>query len=493
MPTEGANVVFNRFQGPVRLFDSGAVNLAGPRIGSEACRRGWRTSFLMRLSAWVAAMAVACLAEPDTGVHKATVVARDTTAVVLITDSASTDSIVDTVFVRTTWRAREGWEYLLAVPGVLLTLPIQVVTRAVAGTAWLVQQTGIDRFVQRLLLAGDPYASLTPSFSLGRGFALSYRKYRLFGEASELRASGAYGFHNRHALGFGLANGGLFRTSWGGSLSFAYRYLPEENFYGIGPETDEDDETDFGLQDLRLVLTATYAPGQHVVPSLSVSIERFDRFDGSDDELPNTESVFTAEELPGLQGEPLFFGVDGGLTIRSASSEPRPASGLEIITLAGLRAGLNTDEFGYWFGTYEVRFTLLLPRIPHRAIILRHLGGSVEPFEDREIPFYLLNVLGGEGTVRGLPDDRFRDRDVFVFSGEYQYQIWAVKDYAVDFFVFADAGQVGDDIFFGLDFGDYESGYGFGIRLYQPGKLVMSSALGFSDEGPEFYLSFRVN
>ncbi len=446
----------------------------------------------MRFSVWIAAMVVACAAAPDT-VYKGIVVARDTTAVVLTTDSASADSIIDTVFVRTTWRAREPWEYVLAVPGVLLTLPIQVVTRIVAGTAWLVEQTEIDRLVQRLLLAGDPYASLTPSFSLGRGFALSYRKYRLFGEASELRASGAYGFNNRHAVGFALANGGLFRSSWGGALSFTYRYLPEESFYGIGPDTDEDDETDFGLQDLQLVLTATYAPGQHFVPSLSVSIERFDRFDGSDDELPNTESVFTPEQLPGLEGEPLFFGVDGELTIRSATSEPRPASGLEIVTLAGVRAGLNTDEFGYWFGSYEVRFTLLLPRLPHRAVILRHFGGSVEPFDGREIPFYLLNAVGGEGTVRGLADERFRDRDVFVFSGEYQYQIWAVNGYALDFFVFADAGQVGDDIFFGLDFGEYESGYGCGVRLYQPGNLVMSSALGFSDEGVELYLSFRVN
>ena len=62
-----------------------------------------------------------------------------------------------------------------------------------------------------------------------------------------------------------------------------------------------------------------------------------------------------------------------------------------------------------------------------------------------QVPFYLMDTLGGQNTLRGFRNFRFRDENVLYLSGEYRWEATAGFDLAVFYDtgkVFADAAAI---------------------------------------------------
>ena len=94
------------------------------------------------------------------------------------------------------------------------------------------------------------------------------------------------------------------------------------------------------------------------------------------------------------------------------------------------------------------------------------------------VPFYLMETLGGAGSIRGFREYRFRDSRNILLNVEYRWEVWTYADLAV----FYDGGKVFSDAS-DLNFSDLESGYGFGIRGHGPGGSVMRFDFAWSREG----------
>ena len=83
-------------------------------------------------------------------------------------------------------------------------------------------------------------------------------------------------------------------------------------------------------------------------------------------------------------------------------------------------------------------------------------------------PFFLMPTLGGNDTLRGFRNYRFRGPHALLLQAEYRYEIWSGLDGAL----FYDAGQVA------LDRSDFkmkniERDYGIGFRFNTDNGIIL--------------------
>ena len=102
------------------------------------------------------------------------------------------------------------------------------------------------------------------------------------------------------------------------------------------------------------------------------------------------------------------------------------------------------------------------------------------------MPFYFMPTLGGNDTLRGFREYRFRGPHAILAQGEYRWEIWSGFDAAL----FYDAGKVAnrrED----LDFEDLESDYGIGFRFNTNNGVILRVDAAFgSRDGKHLYIVF---
>ncbi len=120
-----------------------------------------------------------------------------------------------------------------------------------------------------------------------------------------------------------------------------------------------------------------------------------------------------------------------------------------------------------------------------RVIALRACSVLSYPDTGSEIPFYMQPTLGGTSDLRGYRRYRFYDRNLFLFSAEYRWEVFTLMDAAL----FIDAGKV-----FHMD-GDFnlenlKSDGGFGFRFKTRQAVVFRIDTAFSHEGFGLWFTF---
>jgi hemolysin activation/secretion protein len=102
------------------------------------------------------------------------------------------------------------------------------------------------------------------------------------------------------------------------------------------------------------------------------------------------------------------------------------------------------------------------------------------------MPFYLMPYLGGNDTLRGFREYRFRGPHAILLQGEYRFEIWSGFDGAL----FYDAGKVAQRRS-DLDLNNLERDYGIGFRFNTNEGVVMRVDAGFgSRDGKHLYITF---
>jgi len=145
---------------------------------------------------------------------------------------------------------------------------------------------------------------------------------------------------------------------------------------------------------------------------------------------------------------------------------------LEIVMQAFLqRADVDLRQF----------FSFLAER---RIIAVRALASTTETADGARVPFYLLPTLGGNDTLRGFREYRFRGPHAILGQAEYRWEIWSGLDGAL----FYDAGKVADQRS-DLNFKDLESDYGVGFRFNtNSGVMFRVDAAFGSKDGNHLYI-----
>ena len=348
-------------------------------------------------------------------------------------------------------------------------------------------QRGFDYVEDRALylLSRDGWYPKIGSLTTGSGFAFGpgYRDRDLFQRRGviELWAAGSFKRYwaTQARVAFPeLADGRVMLEA-----TANLREYPEEQFFGIGPDSLRANETEFALRQREFGGRA----GIRLAPALMVG---------------GGASLYTprwAAEIDDDEDD-----TNGALV-----DVPLPPSELDYVRSTGFvevdyRRPLNARRGGW----YRVDFSRFTDRrggewsfnradidvrqfigffADRRVIALRGWVATSEGAEDsRGVPFYLMPTLGGNDSLRGFRNYRFRGPHALLLQAEYRWEIWSGLDAAL----FYDAGKVARRRA-DLNFKSLESDYGFGFRFNTSEGVVMRVDAAFgSRDGKHLHIVF---
>ena len=267
------------------------------------------------------------------------------------------------------------------------------------------------------------------------------------------------------------------------------RDMPQEDFFGFGPQSLEENRVSYGLREVAF--------GGFADHRLSDSLRLFGGADyiqpttreGGDKAYPSIEELFDVATLPGFTGfqgsldEPSFIVARGGAAFDNTEHPGNPRGG-----------GQHRVEFARYTsrGGADATFSAvnadLRQYIPFfndtRVIALRAALWHTQPADGAGVPLYYQPVLGGGRALRGYREFRFRDRTAFVMQAEYRYQLFS----GADGVVFYEAGTVGPSL---GSLGSMKTDYGLGVRFGSRDGIFMRIEAAFgTPETPRFYIKF---
>ncbi len=264
-------------------------------------------------------------------------------------------------------------------------------------------------------------------------------------------------------------------------LDGAYRDLTSLRFYGLGNDSDVDDRSTYLLRDKTLMGSAWLNPRGLLSFGAQGGIIRART--GSGDAGTSLEENFDPEDVPGFGPPETEFLVYGGwaeFDIRSKWEQPHVGIVFRLTALRYEDRDLNQFDFSRVIGDVKA-YIPLGPK--SRVLAIRVRAQYSDPDDGHDVPFYLMETVGGAKSIRGFNEWRFRDRGNLLMSAEYRWEIWT----HVDLSFFVDAGKVffdTDD----LDFDGLHTGYGFGLRAHAPGGVTFRMDIANSIEGFKFHI-----
>lgn len=261
-----------------------------------------------------------------------------------------------------------------------------------------------------------------------------------------------------------------------------YRNFPEEDFYGLGPDSSRDDRTDYRHEEGSFDAVAGYPFTRWFGVQGRVGYLRTHVGRGTVDDRPDAQDLFDDDSVPGLDDQPNFFHFNAGLYL-AYEDEPHLPAGILGIQWARFD---DIDDQRFEFNRFTLDARGYLPLGSRQRTLAGRFYLSRDDADDlMQVPFYFMNSLGGHDTLRGYQDFRFRDSNLIYLSGEYRWEAAA----GVELAFFYDTGKVfpqGTD----LSFDHLKHSFGFGIRAKSMRRTLLRIDLGHSEEGTSVFFAF---
>lgn len=324
------------------------------------------------------------------------------------------------------------------------------------------------------------------SLTVGSGFAygVGFRDRDLFANRGSLDLWGAASVRRYWAaetrLTFPrLASDRLHLESWAGRRDY-----PQEHYFGLGPDSNRDDRSDYAIRTNYVGGRAGVRPVRPLLVGGGLEYLEPRTGTGKNSRVPNVSDLFDPAEVPGLDSPADFL--RSSAFVEVDYREPKYAR----------RGGWYRFDFSryddrttgtYTFNRFDTDVQQFVGFLAGRRVLAMRLFVSTsETANDRVMPFYFMPTLGGHNTLRGFREYRFRGPHAILAQGEYRWEIWSGLDAAL----FYDAGKVtnrrGD-----LNFKDLESDYGFGFRFNTNNGIIFRADAAFgSRDGRHLYLVF---
>jgi hypothetical protein len=341
-------------------------------------------------------------------------------------------------------------------------------------------------YLPRLFVARSGFYPRIGSFTSGGGFALGpgHRLLGLFDGRANLATSAALSYKNYWIVESVLDAPRLARGRHFASAHVRYTSFPEEDYFGMGPDSTRVDRVSYALSQASAGVEAGTRPAPWARVGGRVEYIDADIGRGSDDRFPDLAERFDESSAPGLESQPGFFRVGGYAQVDYA--RPLNARQGGRYTVAVHRY-LDTAGGAYTFNRVDVDLQQYLSAFNERRVFaLRALGSFTDPAGDATVPFYLMATLGGNHTLRGFRAFRFRDRSEILLQAEYRFEILTALDGAV----FYDTGQVAPRMG-ALSWRDFERDYGVGLRVGTNAGVFIRFDVAFgSGEGTKTWLRF---
>lgn len=316
--------------------------------------------------------------------------------------------------------------------------------------------------------------------ALGGGF-----RHDLFGDRARIVLEGGISIRN-----YQLAKADFFvPTLADGKLEVgghaAWHYLPEEDLYGLGPDSRKEDRATFRYSATDYQGRVLVRPKPWLVLGVRSGVLNPAIGPGRDKRLPQVVDQFVGFTTPGLQEQPryTYFETGGTVDHRDQPGNPR-AGGYYHAAVRWYAAQGNVDQRFHIFEADLQHFFPIFDK--KRVIALRGRVVSSVPDDDGEVPFYFQPTLGGSDSLRSYSEYRFRDRNILFLNAEYRWEAFSGLDMAL----FSDWGKVATR-HGNVDFGSLKRAYGIGFRFntYKTVFLRFDIAAG-GGEGMRYILKY---
>ncbi|HEX2342308.1 MAG TPA: BamA/TamA family outer membrane protein [Vicinamibacterales bacterium] len=276
-----------------------------------------------------------------------------------------------------------------------------------------------------------------------------------------------------------LANNHLLFETWA-----AHRDYPEEDFFGLGPDSARSDRTNYAIRSDLFGARAGVRPfpillagggAEYLNPRLS---------EGQDTSVPSIEDLFDPTTAPGL-GESVDY-LRTMAFVELDYREPKNARKGGWYRVSFSHFDDRTTGL-YTFDRVDTDLRQFIGFLAGRRVIAARLFISTSNTDAGHLmPFYSMPTLGGNDTLRGFREYRFRGPHAILVQGEYRWEIWSGFDAAL----FYDAGKVANTRS-DLDFENLETDYGIGFRFNTNEAIVFRVDAGFgSRDGKHLYIVF---
>ena len=247
----------------------------------------------------------------------------------------------------------------------------------------------------------------------------------------------------------------------------------KSKFWGVGPDTLEEDEEDYGYR-----VTDVFLKLQKKIFSRLNFALQYEHQNNNVTEIKERglleTGLFLGSEGAKVSGLSLLVNWDSRDNIFSPSRGSFCQSAVTFF-----RKTFGSD---YHFDRFNLDLRTYFRLLPDHVLAIHGFFS----FTSGELPFQMLPFLGGPMIMRGFYQGRYRDRHAVVFHMEYRLPLWRRLS-AVGF---ASAGDVADKISrFILT--NFKIAFGTGIRfaLKPEEKLNLRFDIGFSRESVGFYFT----
>ena len=250
------------------------------------------------------------------------------------------------------------------------------------------------------------------------------------------------------------------------------------NYFGAGPESFEENESEYRLQSTNLVGYATFRPVQWLAIGTSVgwlkpSVEERGGFFGK--EVFDTVDLFADDIVFSQPDQPTFIHTEASVTADTRDYPGHPTNG-GLYRAAAINYS-DRDSGIFSFRRYEVEGARFIPLSDSRVVIGVHgLLAASDTGDGEAVPFYLQPSLGGHNSLRSFADYRFHDRNLLLLNVEGRVAMMTHVDAAV----FLDAGNVAPRV---GDLNFDKRSYGVGLRLHTRRSTFARLDLANGSEG----------
>jgi hypothetical protein len=322
------------------------------------------------------------------------------------------------------------------------------------------------------------------SLTTGSGFAygVGFRDRDLFSNrgAMEIWAAGSikrYWATEARMTFPRLAHNHLHLEAWG-----SRRDYPQENFFGIGPDSNRDDRSDYAIRTDHVGGRAGVRPVEHLLVGGDAEYLKPRLGAGKNDRFPDVPVVFPPSEVPGINSRSDFMRTAAFVEVDYRQPIYPKKGGWYRFDFSHYD-DRTTDQFT--FNRFDADVRQFFGFLAGRRVIATRLFVSTSDTEaGQTMPFFLMPTLGGNDTLRGFREYRFRGPHAILAQAEYRWEIWSGFDGAL----FYDAGKVAD-VRSDLNFKDLESDYGIGFRFNTNNGVMFRVDAAFgSTDGNHLYI-----
>jgi hypothetical protein len=350
-------------------------------------------------------------------------------------------------------------------------------------------QRGMDYVEDRalFLVARDGFHPKLGSLTTGSGFAfgVGFRDRDLFRKRGRVELWTAMSLKKYWAIEARVAAPDLPGGRLLGEVVGSLREYPHEDYFGLGPDARRDDRTSFLLRTTQV----SGMGGLRVAPSLTVGgglgfvAPRTGA--GKNSAVPTIGERFDAVTAPGIDIDTDF--VRSSAFVDVDYREPLNARRGGWYRFEVARYSDRND--GAWsFTRTDLDLRQFVGFLADRRVLaLRGFVSSSEAAGDSNgVPFFLMPSLGGNDSLRGFRNYRFRGPHALLLQAEYRWEIWSGLDGAF----FYDAGKVALRRS-NLNLKDLEDDYGFGFRFNTANGVILRVDAAFgSREGKHLHIVF---